>query len=862
VKIIVLAFSYICIKFYAVKSFYKYFRKEKNMKIRRIFLYLINILIIYIPNNSKAEIIVFQNLSRIPITFTETKRQAGDPPCYTSHMLNKSISFSPSGVTFLLSRETDASRTKRSVKRSVVFTNSTDDSEPVELKRNILHLRFEGANKNPAVIGENRLPWNTNYFRGNDPSQWKTDVPNYAGVRYHDLYPGIDLVYSGRENRLKYDFIIRQGLDPSLIRLSYKGASGIRINSAGDLEVNTPAGTLVEKMPYCYQEIHGNKIEVSARYIIWDQASCSYGFETGPYNSAYPLIIDPELVFSTFLGGKGFDGCIKVAVDKLGYIYLAGGTQSQDFPATPDAYDSTYGWLTDIYVTKLDPSGKTILYSTFLGRGRDKYPFGMDVDEQGNVCIAGTTPENTFPTTPGSYSSPDESWFHSDTRMFVAKLNSMGNKLLFSAVFGNPDHSPISHHMKLDTDGNICVAGLGLINTTPDAIQKSPGDTFTPLIFKLSADGSALLYASYFDFGDKTVGFLSQQIKGMDVDRQGNIYLVGGISGYPDNISFPVTEGCLDNQFSHYPDSSLRANGFIVKMNPQGGLVYSSFLFHSYPQAICVDSCGAMYVVGDPSPNNLFPISEDAYEKERIDSSSRLLFKISSTGHELIFSTYLFNAGIYGLEVDGEGNVFLAGEAFDTRPIPITPYTYDSTFNGGSHDIFLCKINSLGSNLLYSTYIGSSGYDIFGGLALDNSGNVYLAGSTDFRDFPTTEGAWDRSFGGESDIFLCKFSFSPGPVKVEETPRAFSLAPAYPNPFNPSTTISFSLPAPGHASLAVHDITGRKVRTLASGSLDAGAHSITWDSRDDSGKPVASGVYLARLQSDGRVASAKMLLMK
>ncbi len=832
------------------------------MKPRAVVLCYIISLIACMTGNSGANASVRQYPRPIPLAFTENQGQADDSARFTAHMPNGGISFSPSGITFLLSGETDASRARRAAKRSVVFENASNAPEPVEREYHTVHIRFEGANETPAISGETRLPWNANYFRGNDPSQWKTDVPNYAEVRYHDLYPGIDMVYAGGENTLKYDFIVSPGSDPSRIRLTYEGATGIRVNAAGDLEVDTPAGRVIEKKPYCYQVINGKEIEVSARYAILERASCAYGFETGRYDPAYPLIIDPELVFSTLLGGVRYDSCIGVAVDKQGHIYLAGGTQSPDFPSTPDSYDSTYGGFDDIYITKFDPSGGTILYSTFIGGGsRDKYPFGMDVDEYGNVVIAGVTPENAFPKTPGSYTSPDQSFLHSENRIFVAKLNSAGNKLIFSAVFGRPHQFRWENlHMKLDQDGNIYGACLGLISTTPNALQQSPPDvekTLSPFIFKLSADGGELLYSSYFDYGDKD----SVRIRCLDVDREGNIYLAGDIGGNPENINFPVTEECLDSQFHHFPDSSpYPVNGFISKISPQDGLLYSSFLFHTYPRAIYVASSGAMYFVSSKQ-GRFFPITENAYNKEGYNNS-RLLYKISPSGRELIFSTYLFNAGIYGLEVDSGGDIYFAGVAFETSPIPVTPDAYDSTFNGGAHDIFLCKMDPLGTKLLYSTYLGGSGREVFNGLALDNSGNVYLAGSARSSDFPTTEGAWGRTFKGEVDVWLCKFSFSPGPVKVEDAPRAFTLAPAYPNPFNPSTTISFSLPAPGHATLAVYDIAGRKVRTLVSGPMTAGEHAVAWDGRDDGGKPVASGVYLTRLVAGERVATGRMALVR
>jgi len=560
---------------------------------------------------------------------------------------------------------------------------------------------------------------------------------------------------------------------------------------------------------------------------------------------------NPKLVFSTLLGGSGGDGGYdqKIVVDKQKYIYTMGLTQSIDFPVTPDAYDSTFISSENMFVIKLDPSGSSIIYSTFLaGSGREK-PTGFQVDDEGNAYISGTTGSG-YPQTPGSYFSdvpfnPQEIY----DRVFLTKLNPSGSALVYSIVFGAAKQYVRGHFLGLDGEGHAYVMGdvnYGEIETTHGALQEQPPDVkdafSRPFICKFSRDGSKLEYATYF--GGPTKG---PEVRNFTVDRKGNAYLTG-ISASGD---FPITENCYS---SNPPISS--SYQFLSKIDPSGTkLVYSTFLT-LFSHGIAVDDSEHVYIGYD---SQKFPVTPGVYNT---DTSQGYGFcKFAPEGNRLVYSTRIFEyAGILG--VDSLGRTYIGGNTNGKDKLPVTLDAYDESFNGGANDIYFCVFDPAGSKLLYATYFGGTGDDVCTDFTVVGTGEVYLTGFTTSPDFPTTDGAYCRTRKGESDIFICKFSFAPGPVKVEAAPRTFSLSSAYPNPFNPSTTISFSLPAPGYTSLAVYDITGRKVRALVFGPMSAGEHTVTWDGKDDAGKPAASGVYISRLAAGERLAAGKMVLVR
>ncbi|MHB9028244.1 MAG: DUF7948 domain-containing protein, partial [Candidatus Latescibacterota bacterium] len=404
------------------------------------------------PSSAPAAPSLDANYGKIPLAFTLNEGQAPDHIRFTARGSGCGMAFSPSGTTFLLSRETPSSVARRSAKRSVVFEDTPETNQP-DYETFALGLEFVGANENPEIVGEDRLPWNNNYFIGNDPDQWRTDVPNYGKIRFKEVYRGIDLVYYGNQKRVKYDFVVRPGEDPEQILLKYDigGYEGsLEVNEKGELVVKTPVGEMIEEKPYCYQRIGGKEVEVKVGYEVVDKGS--YRFRVGEYDGRYDLVIDPELVYSTYLGGKGDESVAGIAVDNEGCAYVTGRTESvSDYPITQGAFTSSFRY---IFITKLNSSGTALLYSTFLGAEKgNETPADIKVDQLGNAYIVGYYAGANFPVTHGAFSSMSNS-----LGGFVTKLNSDGNGLQYSLVLGGSSGARIEAII-LDLPGNAYITG-------------------------------------------------------------------------------------------------------------------------------------------------------------------------------------------------------------------------------------------------------------------------------------------------------------------------------------------------------------------------------------------------------------------
>jgi hypothetical protein len=298
------------------------------------------------------------------------------------------------------------------------------------VRGSVVRMRLEGTSPGARVEGEEDLPGKSNYFIGSDPSRWRTDVPGYARVRCRDVYPGVDLVYYGNRGKLEYDLVVEPGADPRRIAVRFEGAERIDVSSEGDLLIRTPAGSLRQAAPACYQPTGSTSAPVAGRYVALGRDRVA--FELGSYDPSRPLVIDPQLVYSTYLGGGVSDWCRGLAVDASGAAYVAGYTASTDFP-TLGAYDSTFTGFYDIYVTKLTAAGDALVYSTYLGGSSEEEGFGLAVDASGAAYVAGRTTSTDFPTANAFDSTLGGNW-----DAVVAKLSPSGNALVYSTYLGGP----------------------------------------------------------------------------------------------------------------------------------------------------------------------------------------------------------------------------------------------------------------------------------------------------------------------------------------------------------------------------------------------------------------------------------------
>src|SRR5882672_3973814 len=355
---------------------------------------------------------VSESYGKLPLHFEANRGQADKAVRFLSHGAGYSLYLTADEAVLVLSKPA------------------------ADAKRVALRMNLVGAARTPAVSGIDELPGKANYLIGKDQSKWRRNVPTYARVRYREVYPGIDLVYYGNQRRLEYDFVVAPGADPSKIVLGFKGAEKLAIDAEGDLVLHTSSGDLRQHKPIIYQNVDGVRREIDGSYVR--KGAGRIGFKLAAYDRTQPLVIDPVLSYSTFLGGSAGEGIAGIAVDTTGAAYIAGSTGSADFPATAGAFDTSFnGGSSDVYVVKLNAAGSALVYSTFLGGSAGDSAAGIAVDATGAVYVAGSTSSSDFPTTAGAFDTSFNGGNpFSSADVFVAKLDAAGSTLVYSTFLG------------------------------------------------------------------------------------------------------------------------------------------------------------------------------------------------------------------------------------------------------------------------------------------------------------------------------------------------------------------------------------------------------------------------------------------
>jgi len=614
----------------------------------------------------------------------------------------------------------------------------------------LLAMKLLGANAQAIATGVDQLPGDRNYFLGNDPSKWRTNVPTFRGVRYEDIYPGISLTYYGNQQELEYDFIIAPGANPQAIRLAFNQSAQPRIDENGDLVLPSPLGEVRQRKPVVYQEIDGQRHFIAGRFVMIGKSII--GCDLGPYDHTKELIIDPTLVYSTYLGGNGDDLGSSIALDSNNNIYIAGTTSSTNFPLHGAAYGSNAG-LADLFVTKIDAAGANILYSTYIGGSGQDRGDGIAVDANGNAFVVGRVDSSSvnFPTTAGSFGP---NYRGGDFDGVVFKLNGQGNALVYSGFLGGEENDS-TEGVIVDGTGNAYVTGgtkSAAFPTTITAYQGTRAGDTDAFLTKINPSGSALLYSSYLG------GSGTDRGSGIAIDSNGNAY----ISGFTSASDFP-TESAFQNNFGGSFDA------FVAKFDTNGTGV-SSLLFCSYlggagddkAYGIAIDSGGNnVYVSGQTSSNN-FPLLAPV-QSSFGGSFDAFIAKISSGGTK-VYATYLGGSSDdrgSGIAVNSAGAVYVTGATSSTNFPTVTPL---QLANGGGFDAFIAKLNPAGNAYLYSTYLGGSANESNAStgtstnpIALDSSGNAYITGFTASTNFPTATPLQSNNAGGQ-DSFIVKIA--------------------------------------------------------------------------------------------------------
>jgi len=721
-----------------------------------------------------AAIKIDRDFGKMPLYFIPNQGQVDARVAYYLQGKDKTIYFTSEGLTYLLSErsagEQTAGKTASVKERLSINPAERELRSRRDQRRFAVKLDFVGANADVRPSGEEKTGAVISYFKGK-PEEWKAGLPTYSRIVYKNLWPGIDVTYYGTVDKMKYEFVVHPGSDPSLIRLAYRGASAVDVNEEGRLEVRTPAGGFADDRPVGYQEIDEKKMDVALSYLLEAQIvkepgpsgeetvtkSYVYGFEVGTYDRTKPLVLDPAvLVYCGYIGGSGDDRGYGIAVDGSGNAYVTGETTSTEatFPVTGGP-DLTYnGGSNDAFVAKLNASGTALVYCGYIGGSYYEYAYGITVDGLGNAYVAGLTSstEATFPVVGG----PDLT-HNGDADAFVAKVNTSGTALVYCGYIGGSDYD-YGYGIAVDGSGNAYVTGRADSTEATFPVTGGPdlthnGGNYDAFVAKVNASGMALIYCGYIG------GSGYEYALGIAVDSTRNAYVTGYTSST--QATFPVKGG---------PDLTYKGgstDAFVAKVNASGtALVYCGYIGGSdsdYAYGIAVDGTGNAYVTGYTfSTEATFPVNvgPDLTQNGGYDA---FVAKVNASGMALVYCGYIGGSDYdygYGIAVDGSGNAYVTGRADSTEatfPVISGP---DLTHNG-SYDAFVAKVNASGTALVYCGYIGGSGTDWGNGIAVESTGNAYVTGSTHSTQatFPVIGGP-DLAYNGNDDAFVAKiFSF-------------------------------------------------------------------------------------------------------
>ncbi|HKP52603.1 MAG TPA: SBBP repeat-containing protein [Chloroflexia bacterium] len=685
------------------------------------------------------------SLDKMPLIFEANAGQVDQSVSYSARRPDGTLLFTDQGIDIAVGRQMYSSQTT---------------SPPQGVTRSpVVSLQFVGANPDLRLEGTSLLSGKVNYFTGSDSSGWRTNVTTYEGLTYREIYPGISLSYVGSGTGLKGTYTVSPNADPALIRWRYVGVNQVEIAQSGNLVMSLDDGRttedegsqskIVESAPVAWQEIDGQRVSVSARFTLAVDGTAS--FSLGAYDPTYPLTIDPVLTYSTYFGGSSSDAGYGIAVDAAGNIYLAGQTGSTDFPLE-DPFQPSSGGSPDAFITKFNPSGTELIYSTYFGGSGLEWPRGIAIDAAGNVAIAGRTSSTNLPLM-----NPVQSALAGSDDVFVTKLNSTGSGLIFSTYLGGSNWDE-ARSVAEDPSGNVYVSGetrstnFPLMNPLQSAFGGGLSDAF---VTKISSLGSQLIYSTYLG-GEQTfggdIGF------GIAADANGNAYVTGDTTA----MDFPVANAFQPT--NHGGESE----AFVSKINPSGSaFVYSTYLGGGQASsgsgadtgyAIAADASGNAYITGDTDSTD-FPI-RNAVQPQLNGFYDVFVAKMNPTGSDLVYATYLGgengsgNERGQGIAVDPAGSASVVGIT-DSPDFPMVN-AVDPMY-GTAIDAFAFRLTPSGSALSFSTYLGGSNSDYGQAAAVDGSGNTYATGLTASTNFPLAN-PYQSSNAAPFDLFISKIS--------------------------------------------------------------------------------------------------------
>lgn len=611
-------------------------------------------------------------------------------------------------------------------------------------------MRLAGARAGLRPQGEAPLPGRANYFLGNDPSKWRTEVVRYARVAYADVWDGVSCVFYGDGQRIEHDFVVAPGGDPEEIEIAYEGVQSLRLDAEGGLVLVGDWGEVRQAPPAIYQEVDGRRQAIAGGYTL--RPGNRVGFRLGPRDGDRSVVIDPVIEYSTHLGGSQGDNIRGLAVDAQGNAYVAGHTGSVDFPVA-NALQAQVNNREDLFVAKLNPEGTALLYSTYLGGSggsRGEWAFGIAVDPSGNAYVAGFTYSLDFPTVNplyAAYGGNGTTW-HGDAIVF--KLNAAGSALVYSSYLPGWSWEQ-ANDIAVDAEGNAYVAGGTSSRENPaTAVQEGfpldqplPGDGMDAFVMKIRPDGQQRIFSK--SLGGRRGDDVATSIA---IDGQGNVYLAGTTR----SSDFPV---------AHATQAANGGGGdvFVARLSADGStLLFSTFLGGSDVEdrpGVAIDGEGNVVVAGRTVSQN-FPVAQ-ALQATRNGPSDGFVAKLTPDGGTLVFSTYLggsLDDHFCDVAVDAQGKVYVVGWAISVdfpNQDPVLPpeeiYTHSTQVSstgvpisgaaGARYgDCVVATLDPTGAHLLFGSYFygwqWSEGHCV---VACDRG--LFLAGQTAGAIFST-----------------------------------------------------------------------------------------------------------------------------
>ena len=692
------------------------------------------------PQASKA-------YGHVPLSFEENRGQTDSRVNYLARGKGYTLFLTPTREVLALRRVIPPAADAKSV---------PDQKAPRKYSQSVLEFDLAGANEQARVSAAERLPGVSNYYIGNDPTKWRSGIPNYGKVIYRNAYPGIDLAYYGNLGQLESDFVVAAGGDPGKIRMRVGGAKNVQIAASGDLIMAFDAGSVKLQQPVAYQIIHGVRREIASRYKLL--AANEVSIALGTYDRNYKVIIDPTLSFSTYLGGSTLDQANAVAVDSNGEAYVTGFTASTDFPTQGPEQGVLGGTGENAFVTKFAADGKSLVFSTYLGGSRGDTGAAIAVDSAGSAYVTGSATSINFPL---HLPLPNQNAIAGEECPFVSSFSSAG-ALTFSTYLcgGAVD---FANGIAVDSAKDIYIAGSTESASFPtvNAIQNSLAGSQNAFVTKLAAvtgNGSSILFSTYFggNHADTSTSIA------LDGSNPPNVYIAGSTT----STVFP-TKNAIQTSNHSGPTGS---NAFVAEISvpavgaPVGPMeVYGTFLGGSATDqvtGIAVDSAGNAYLTGaTTSPD--FPVVNTLQAPVGTGAQNVFVAKVAAGGGTLDFSTFFGGSTASqatAIALDGAGNIYITGETVDldfpTR-IPL-----QATLNG-SQGAFVTEFKGDGSDYIFSTYLGATGPDSLDegfGIALDSNANIYVAGLTGALDFPTVTPFQPQVKSQEGNAFVAKIA--------------------------------------------------------------------------------------------------------